>query len=485
MNVLLESEFSLYQVVQQIQPSLQPIVVSSSTLKFTIGSLLNILTEQKLQTEIWVKLPQTSNWLNELKEYKDRGNAETIYVCNPKKKDRNLSWEDESYLENSERETAVIPIDLKTNNNLQKESFLIALSENFCFSIVAQWQTSKIHIEASSKRLQQPYLKVFFNFDAKITINVLKALHKAIEPASISSLKTKNKSRELLSESTIFPDLNTAEENKVLVSLLMTQIQYSEKIQASVKSNESDDRIVNFKENKTFGDEFLSNLVRELRSPLTQMKTALSLLESKQLKPDRRQHYLQLINRECDRQNSLISGLLELMELDSASASEVSASVKLEDLVPGIVSTYQPLAEEKGVQLGYTIPTGFPPIACPPGWLRQIIINLLNNSLQFTPSGGKVFVQSSLRDDNVELIVTDTGVGIDMKDLSKIFNSFYRGRTAIHEQVSGAGLGLTIVQQLIRRCGGSISANSRVGKGSSFRVILPVIPMELQQLSDR
>jgi two-component system, OmpR family, phosphate regulon sensor histidine kinase PhoR len=479
MNVLLESEFSLYQVVQQIQPSLQPTIVSAPTLKFTIGSLLNILTEQQLKTEIWVKLPQTSNWLDEITNYKYRGNAEIIYLCNSNKEDSDLSCQDEIDRENFSQKTPVIPIELKTNNTLQKESFLIVKSHAFCFSIIAQWQTSKIQIEASSKRLQQPYLKVFFNFDTKITINVLEALHNAIQPESFSLLKTKNKSQKSLLDSTSF-SLNTSEENQVLVGLLMAQIQYIEKNQGSFKSDRADDSIVHFKDNKTFGNEFLSNLVRELRSPLTQMKTALSLLESKQLKTDRRQHYLQLINRECDRQNSLISGLLELMELDSASASEIPVSVKLEDLVPGIVSTYQPLAEEKGIQLGYTIPTGFPPIACPPGWLRQIIINLLNNSLQFTSSGGKVFVQASLRDDNIELIVTDTGVGIEMKDLSKIFNSFYRGRTAINEKINGAGLGLTIVQQLIRRCGGSINANSKVGKGSSFRVILPVIPMELQ-----
>jgi signal transduction histidine kinase len=90
-------------------------------------------------------------------------------------------------------------------------------------------------------------------------------------------------------------------------------------------------------------------------------------------------------------------------------------------------------------------------------------------------------VQASLRDDQIELIVSDTGIGIDTKELGKIFNSFYRGRTAINEQVSGAGLGLTIVQQLIRRCGGSISVNSKVGKGSSFRILLPVIPPELSE----
>jgi signal transduction histidine kinase len=221
-------------------------------------------------------------------------------------------------------------------------------------------------------------------------------------------------------------------------------------------------------------DELIANLIGEWRSSLSQIKTALSLLESKQIKPEPRQRYLEVINRECDRQNSLIGGLLSLIELETLTDKESLAYVKLEDLVPGIVSTYQPLAQEKGILLGYTIPNDLPPVSCPSNWIRQIILHLLNNSLQFTANGGKVFVQAGLKNEAIELSVTDTGIGIEPRDLPKIFNSFYRGRNTTSDKVAGAGLGLTVVQQLLQRCGGRITVNSKLGKGSIFKLFLPI-----------
>ena len=220
----------------------------------------------------------------------------------------------------------------------------------------------------------------------------------------------------------------------------------------------------------------MHNLVQELRSPITHMKTALSLLESKQVKGEQRQRYLQMLERECERQNSVVSGLLALLQLDNSVESEI---VYLEELVPGIVSTYQPLAHEKQIQLGYTIPSHLPPVQCPRPWLRQMIVQLLNNSLQFTPAQGRVFVQASLKNEFVEIMISDTGIGIDPKEFNNIFDSFYRTRIVSNKPVVGAGLGLTIVQQLVQRCNGTISVNSKPGKGSTFIISLPVLPPEL------
>ncbi|HEY9710782.1 MAG TPA: HAMP domain-containing sensor histidine kinase, partial [Oculatellaceae cyanobacterium] len=212
---------------------------------------------------------------------------------------------------------------------------------------------------------------------------------------------------------------------------------------------------------------------QELRTPLTNMKTALKLLDSAQLKPAQRQRYMKLLNTQCDRQSSLIAGLLDLVQLESEPQPTVIPSVKLADIVPGVVSTYQPLAQEKGIQLGYTIPTEIPPVFCLETWLRQIIINLLHNSLKFTQSGGQVRVGVTLQGQYVQLAISDTGIGIAASEIPKIFDSFYRGRSTTNEE-TGAGLGLTIVQQLLLRCGGSISVTSRAGEGSNFKVLLPI-----------
>jgi signal transduction histidine kinase len=204
------------------------------------------------------------------------------------------------------------------------------------------------------------------------------------------------------------------------------------------------------------------------------MKMALSLLNSPQLKPTQRQRYLQMLNTECDRQNSLINGLLDVMQLDRVAEQTGPQPVRLGDIVPGVVSTYQPLAQEKGIMLAYTVPEELPPVSCFSPWLKQIVINLLHNSIKFTPTGGQVWVRSRLQGDYVELGFRDTGIGIPPSEIPKVFDRFYRVRPVAGEDPGGAGLGLTIIQQLLLRCGGSISVKSKLGEGSTFTVLLPI-----------
>jgi signal transduction histidine kinase len=209
------------------------------------------------------------------------------------------------------------------------------------------------------------------------------------------------------------------------------------------------------------------------------MKTALTLLDSPTLKAQQRQKYVDLIKRECDRQNSLINGAIELLDLEKLAEQEVGAPLNLAEIVPGVISTYQPLAAEKGLQLTYNIPTNLPLVLCQENWVKQITINLLHNSIKYTLAGGKVSVQASVQGDYIQLEFRDNGVGISMSDLPKIFDRFYRGRTLPSAHVTGndpgVGLGLTVVQNILLRCGGSISVTSQTGIGSRFRVLLPTL----------
>lgn len=220
-------------------------------------------------------------------------------------------------------------------------------------------------------------------------------------------------------------------------------------------------------------DEFLSMVVQELRTPLTNMKTALSLLGSASLKPPQRQRYIQLLNTECDRQSSLIRGLLDLSQIEQA-GDQAMQSLALNEIVPGVVSTYQSLAQEKEISLTYSIPDDLPNVSCLVPWLRQVLVNLLHNSIKCTGNGGRIWVRAKRQGDYVQIDVQDTGVGIAISEIPKIFNRFYRVRSQGVDDTSGAGLGLTIVQQLLLRCGGSITVNSRLGQGSTFAVLLPV-----------
>jgi two-component system, OmpR family, phosphate regulon sensor histidine kinase PhoR len=221
-------------------------------------------------------------------------------------------------------------------------------------------------------------------------------------------------------------------------------------------------------------DEFLNTVGQELRTPLTTIKTALTLLDSPHLKPPQRQRYMEMISHECDRQSALISGVLNLLQIETSASQTQLVPVHLDETVPPVVSTYQPLAEEKGVMLAYTIPSSLPKVTCPDMWLRQIMIHLLNNSIKYTPSGGEVWVTARPGDDVVEIEIRDTGIGIAANDLPKVFDYFHRGRNLVGNATDGAGLGLSIVQQLLMLCGGTIVVSSQPDRGTTFLVRLPI-----------
>lgn len=221
-------------------------------------------------------------------------------------------------------------------------------------------------------------------------------------------------------------------------------------------------------------DDFLNTVGQELRTPLTTIKTALTLLDSPHLKSPQRQRYKEMISHECDRQSALISGVLNLLQMETSVGQTQLDSLNLAEVVPPVVSTYQPLAAEKGIMLAYTIPPQLPAVICPDSWLRQIMIHLLNNSLKYTLSGGRVWVTARSTSNYAEIEVRDTGIGISAGDLPQIFDHFYRGRNLPPDETEGAGLGLTIVQQLLLYCGGTVVARSQPEEGTTIVVRLPL-----------
>ncbi len=475
MNPTTKSSLSLYQLVQNINPPPLALAVSPTTVQSCVAMVLDLLIEQQLPARIWLKLPQTESWHQEVRKYQKLGQFESIYLCSDRleRSAKLLGFEDLAA-------SSLIPVTLVKNTELKRECFLLVITEEFSGLILTQWQKGKINVNSSGKRLQQPYLKMVLSFQPSVVQKVLGGIQNALVELKIT--------RQISPAEFKITSTGTKITN-LLTNLLLKQIEQSESLQKSVEKQSRRGR-----QSRASGEplrgaptpsqaatlgleiDFLYNLVAELRSPITHMKTALSLLESKSIKGEQRQRYIKMLERQCDRQNSVISGLLALLNLHNPLEAE---AVYLNELVPGIVSTYQPLASEKQIQLGYTIPDNLAPVSCPTLWLRQIIIQLLNNCLQFTPPKGRVFVQATSKNDAIELIISDTGRGIDAKDLGKIFDSFYRSKTVTNNEVTGAGLGLTIVQQLVQRAGGSISVNSKLDKGSSFRILLPTVPPEL------
>ncbi|MFH7025563.1 MAG: DICT sensory domain-containing protein [Heteroscytonema crispum UTEX LB 1556] len=461
MNVSLAQDLSVYQLALSVQTPPQPLSLSPATLLSLVRSQIDLLISQQIAATLWVKLPPGKIWRSEIQRYQSSVDVPAvIYTC---KIEENALLDKEKNLTPHQRQKHPTP-----HNQLGREYFLMVLSPQFC-SLILVYRSLKKPKNHNSKKVtdnQNPLLLGMTTFEGKVIQHILDGVKQAITPEC-----------PIIPANFICPP---APKPALISQLLTKQIQRQDEINRHITTErlaklQGQNEKLHTKER--LKDEYLSNVCQELRTPLTHMKTALSLLNSPNLKPPQKQRYLQMLNTQCDRQNSLITGLLDLVQLERNLEGTSLESVRLSDIVPGVVSTYQPVAQEKGIMLAYTVPSELPAVWCVTGGLRQIVINLLHNSIKFTPNGGQVWVRGRLQGDFVQLEFRDTGIGIAESDISKIFDRFYRVRP-VAEDSGGAGLGLTIVQHLLWRCGGSISVKSKLSEGSTFTVQLAIAPAE-------
>ncbi|MBD2610542.1 ATPase [Nostoc punctiforme FACHB-252] len=481
MNVSLAKDLSVYQLVMGVQAPPKPLSLSPATLLSLVRAQIDLLIEQQIAATLWVKLPPEKIWQLELVRYQSSvGASSFIYTCQiedinkgKEEGDKGDGGDEGARGENipsypsspsSSLSPHHIPVYLPPHSQLRRENFLMVLSPQFCSLILAHRPLKKRKNQISGKvttNKNQPLL-IITSVEGRIIQQVLNGIQQAITPESSPIIPA-----DFICPSVPEPVLM----NQLLAKQLLRQDEINRQI-VTVRTTKLQQQNQELHNKEQLKDEYLKNVCQELRIPLTHMKTALSLLNSPNLKPPQRQRYLQMLNTQCDQQNSLITGLLDLVQLEHDLDATTLESVRLSDIVPGVVSTYQPVAQEKGIMLAYTVPTELPAVWCVSGGLRQIVINLLHNSIKFTPNGGQVWVRARLQGDRVQLEFRDTGIGIPENEIPKIFDRFYRVRTTAAEDHGGAGLGLTIVQQLLLRCGGSIVVKSKVNEGSTFTVQL-------------
>lgn len=447
MNSPLIPEFSLFQLVQALTPLRRPLTVRMGYFKTLARAWVEFLQEQQLKATIWAKLPPNSNILAAIAQYEQAGLVEQVYLCQvgvPAAKPAPPA-------------PPMTPIFLEAGAQLRQEYFLLVLSPQFCGLLLARQKTQ----DAAPNSQNQPYCaKIAYSFAPTAIEAALRGIQQVIAPND-------NTPAEILTNSSIAFPLPAFPEAKLLDCLLHKHIEVSES--AELASLEDGKR-----QPPDFASTgFFKNLTQELNTVLTSQKTALRLLESRQNNRQQRERYLQFLQRECNLQNSLLVGLQELREIQESAAS-LQLPSKLEDLIPTLVSTYQPLATERDIILGYTVPAELPTVICPGNWLQRILQHLLSNSLKFTPAKGQVQVRAAQKQEWVELTVRDTGVGIEPRDLPKVFDSFYRGRNANSEETIGAGLGLTAVRQMVELCGGTSEIASQPAKGTIVTVRFPL-----------
>jgi PAS domain S-box-containing protein len=220
---------------------------------------------------------------------------------------------------------------------------------------------------------------------------------------------------------------------------------------------------------------FISNISHELRTPLTTIKTYLHLLRGM---PELLPEYLDILEREADWQARLVEDVLEISRLDSGALRMHFSPVGLNALAAEVVDAQRLLALAQGLVLEYR-PAEAEPVAWGnPDGLRMVLINLVRNSIQYTPAGGRVEVATGEAEREgrrwATVTVADTGIGIPPDELPYIFDRFFRGERPRQMQIPGTGLGLSIVKEIVDRHGGRVTVESEAGKGTRFTVWLPV-----------
>ena len=214
--------------------------------------------------------------------------------------------------------------------------------------------------------------------------------------------------------------------------------------------------------------EFLANVAHELRTPLSYIRGYTQAMAEGLLRsPEEQERYQRIVHEESIRIGRLVDDLMDLAQIEEGQMPLDLTPLDL--LLPAeqAAATIRPLAEEKGVSIQVLAPADRPHVKADGGRIQQVIFNLLDNGLRYTPAGGTLTVTLEPGGALMTVRVTDTGPGIDTETLPLVFERFHKKHS------SGRGLGLAIVRSIIRAHGGEVGAESPPGKGASFWFCLP------------
>jgi signal transduction histidine kinase/ActR/RegA family two-component response regulator len=234
-------------------------------------------------------------------------------------------------------------------------------------------------------------------------------------------------------------------------------------------------------------DRFLGTVSHELRNPLNSIMIWSATLQADKTLSEKTARGLTAIEKAVRAQTQLIEDLLDIARIESGRLRLDVKTVDLNEVVRSAVENMRAAADAKSISLQTTIDSQVPFLAGDPGRLQQVIWNLVSNAVKFTPRGGKVQVRVARVDSQIEIVVADTGCGIEAGSLGLVFDRFWQAETT-GQTNHGVGLGLSIVKEIATLHGGTVIAESEgLGKGTAFtvRLPLPATSMEPEQLHRR
>jgi two-component system, OmpR family, phosphate regulon sensor histidine kinase PhoR len=231
--------------------------------------------------------------------------------------------------------------------------------------------------------------------------------------------------------------------------------------------------------------DFVANVSHELRTPLTAIQGfAETLLTGALEDKDNNRRFVEIIGNHAARLARLSNDLLRLSQIEAGKLNADFQPVDLKPVIDSGIEAARAAATQKELNIAaLNLPTDLPPVRGDANLLRDVLRNLLDNAIQYTPAGGRVEVAAAIDDGFAVVTVSDTGIGIPQADQSRIFERFYRVDAARSREVGGTGLGLSIAKHVVEAHGGKIWVESAVGSGSRFHFSIPLDRARSKKLS--
>ena len=231
--------------------------------------------------------------------------------------------------------------------------------------------------------------------------------------------------------------------------------------------------ITHLKELDRIKNEFVTTVSHDLRSPLTAILGYVELIERAGPVTEQQQDFIRRVQMSVHQMTQLVTAMLDLGRIE-AGLDSAKENARLGALATYAIENLRSLAQDKGLTLELDLPTDLPMVTGVPLRLRQLVTNLVDNAIKYTPAGGTVRVRAQGDDGQVVLQVSDTGPGISAADQPYLFDKFFRASNA-PKDVPGTGLGLSIVKSIVDSHGGRIWVDSILGEGTTFTVVLPAV----------
>jgi two-component system, OmpR family, phosphate regulon sensor histidine kinase PhoR len=223
--------------------------------------------------------------------------------------------------------------------------------------------------------------------------------------------------------------------------------------------------------------DFVANISHELRTPLSILRGYIeTLLDNPKTSREELTRILRVMERHSDRLELLVEDLLTLAQLESGNPNLQMGTVDLSSFLPEMVRDWEKKLARKQLNIIVVVPTELSPICADRTRLQEALYNLLDNAVKYSRERGEIRLSARQRDGEIELAVSDDGIGIAKEDLPRIFERFYRADKARSpDKVRGTGLGLAIVKHIAQLHGGRVEAESELDKGTIIRVVLPSV----------